>query len=175
MTTPGYYNSGRRLKEGDSYLFQVIGKIILQDEKAYFILEDIYKIKHLLPSWYYKNYGINVGQSIKCKVDKINCTGRVYLEPEHPLYSEGNVYDFKFCSFKKNTHSNKWSLILADIFNNEISVDCPKEYTIENKENDRVSCKLIRVRKGKPIVVLSQDNQVKADFHNADIVTSSSG
>jgi hypothetical protein len=155
MTSPGYYNTGKHLEEGKNYQFQVIGLVTLQDERAYFILEDPFKIRHLLPSRLYSCYEIKAGQSITCKVDKINCTGRVYLEPNHPHYLEGNTYDFKVISVSKNPHSEKLSILLNDMYNNEISADCPKDFIVGNKDLNRISCKIVRIRKGKPTVILS--------------------
>jgi hypothetical protein len=160
MTTPGYYNSGKRLEEGKHYLFQVIGQVILQDEQSYFILEDPYKIRHLLPAWFYKNYGIEAGKSINCKVDKINCTGRVYLEPEHPYYVEGKFYSFPILHLTNHPHKVKISIIVTDIFENEISVAYPKDIVngkIENREAVNISCKVANIRKGKPILILSPE------------------
>jgi hypothetical protein len=167
MTTAGYYNSGKRLEEGKHYQFQVVSQITLQDERSYFILEDPYKIRHLLPSWLYENYKIVTGLSISCKVDKINCTGRVYLEPEHPHYSEGHIYSFNIVRIEKKSRSNKLSLIVTDIFNNEILVDCPNGYSSENFESiesDKVTCKLVRIRKGLPVLVLCRNQSVVANY-----------
>jgi hypothetical protein len=161
MTAAGYYNSGKRLEEGKEYLFRVFGRVTLQDGQEYFILEDPYKIRHLLPSWLYESYGIKTSQSIRCKVDKINCTGRVYLEPEHPYYVAGNTYDFTFHSIGMSTRSQKLFMIVTDMFNNEVSVDCPKDFNIENSVPETVSCKIIRIRKGKPVIVLSSQYKLK--------------
>jgi hypothetical protein len=158
MTTPGYYNSGKKLEEGMRCLFKVIGLVKLQDEQTYYILEDPYKIRHLLTCRYYQRYGINAGQEILCKVDKINCTGRVYLEPEHPHYTEGQVYQFRFRTVLNNTQSKKSSLVVADEFDNEISVDCPKDYATDKKNIKLVSCRLLRMCKGKPVLILSKDD-----------------
>ena len=161
MTTPGYYNSGKRLEEGKRYQFHVIGQVMLQDEKIYYILEDPFKIRHLLYSGLYKNYRIETGQMIICKVDKINCTGRVYLEPDHPFYSEGHTYDFNFSTISKNAQSDKKSLIVFDMFDNEISLDCPKHFMCEA---GKIACKIIRLRKGKPMLVLAPDFKWNPDL-----------
>jgi len=169
MTTPGYYNTGKRLEEGKRYIFKVIGKVTLQDEQAYYILEDPHKIRHLLPSWLYKYYGIKTGQTITCKVDKINCTGRVYLEPEHPCYKEGQTYDFTVSSINKNTFPDKLSIDIIDIFSNKISVDCPKDLKIDNNENAKISCRIIRIRKGIPKVVLTPDYRTKLNLRYSEV------
>jgi hypothetical protein len=160
MTTPGYYNSGKRIEEGKYYLFQVIGRIVLQDEQSYFILEDPFKIRHLLPVRFYKNYGIEAGGSINCKVDKINCTGRVYLEPEHPYYVVGQFYSFPIHHLTNHQDKVKISIVVTDVFENEISVAYPKDFIIGNIENKaavNISCKVANIRKGKPILLIAPE------------------
>lgn len=164
MTTSGYINSGNKLDEGNSYLFRVHALVTLQDERAYLILEDPYHIKHLLPSWLYTNYKIEPGQTIKCIVDKINCTGRVYLEPEHPVYSIGCVYDFPLLSVQKHEQRKKGKLTLSDTFENEIEMECPAEFVELLNSLDYVSCTVMRIRKGKP--VLSLEKQFKEQLQN---------
>ncbi len=164
MTTPGYINSGNKLDEGKTYLFGVLGLVMLQDERAYLILEDPYHIKHLLPSWLYTNYNIEQGQTIKCLVDKINCTGRVYLEPEHPVYSIGCVYIFPLRSVQKHEQRKKCKLTLTDTFENEIEVECLEEFVEALNSLDFVSCTVMRIRKGKPVLAL--EKQFKEQLKN---------
>jgi hypothetical protein len=173
MTSPGYYNTGKRLEEGKYYLFQVIGLVTLQDERAYFILEDPFKIRHLLPSRQYTRYEIQAGQSITCKVDKINCTGRVYLEPKHPHYVEGNTYDFEVISISKNPRSERHTILLNDMYNNEISADCPKDFIFANKDLKKISCKIVRIRKGMPTVIISNHYRKMIEIPENKIVDSS--
>ena len=156
MTTAGYFNTVKKLEEGKSYPFKVYNKVQLQDEKAYFILEDPYSIRHLLPSWFYTKYGIKQGQTINCVVDKINCTGRVYLEPEHPNYSKGCVYVFQLKSIQINELRRKSKLLLTDIFENEIEVDCPEEFVLSLSGSQYVECTVVRIRKGKPVLILAK-------------------
>lgn len=156
MTTAGYYNSGKRLEEGKTYPFIVLNIVTLQDERAYFILEDPFKIRHLLPSWFYIYYGIQVGQTISCIVDKINCTGRVYLEPEHPHYTKGCVYDFQLLSIQKNEKRKKLKIIFKDLFGNEIEVDCLADLEAIIRELQYVECTIEYVRKGKPVLVIAK-------------------
>ena len=156
MTTAGYFNTGKKLEEGKSYPFRVHSTITLQDARVYFILEDPFNIRHLLPLWLYAKYGINQGQIINCTVDKINCTGRVYLEPLHPHYSKGRVYEFQCQSVQMNEHRRKPILILTDIFNNDIEVDCPQKLVKSISESISVECKVLDIRKGKPVLIVSK-------------------
>jgi hypothetical protein len=156
MTTAGYLNSKKKLEEGKLYPFRVHNMAALQDERVYFILEDPFGIRHLLPSWFYTEYGITIGQTINCFVDKINCTGRVYLEPEHPYYSRGCTYEFRLLSTQKYEKRRKSKLILADIFNAEIDVDCPDEFVRSILGLSIVECKVVRILKGRPVLVLAK-------------------
>jgi hypothetical protein len=156
MTTPGYFISGKKLEEGNSYLFKVYGMVTLQDDRVYLILEDPYSIRHLLPSWYFNRYGIQQGQTITCIVDKINCTGRVYLEPEHPYYTIGSVYEFQLRTVQRNEQRKKAKLILTDIFENETEVDCPWEFAGAIDNYQYISCTVMGLRKGKPVLALTR-------------------
>lgn len=156
MTTAGYFNTGKKLEEGKRYPFKVFNLVTLQDERAYFILEDPYGIRHLLPSWLYTRYDIKPGQEISCIVDKINCTGRVYLEPDHPYYSKGCDYKFELNSVQVNDHRKKTRLITTDIFENKIEVDCPEELVLPITGSGQIVCTVVRVRKGRPVLVLAK-------------------
>lgn len=156
MTTAGYFNSVEKLKEGKSYPFRVCNMVTLQDERNYYILEDPFNIRHLLPSWFYTKYGIKQGKMINCDVEKINCTGRVYLEPEHPYYSKNCVREFHLLSIQINEQRRKKKLILTDIFENEIEVDCPEELVKSISGLSYVECIIVCIRKGKPVLTLSK-------------------
>lgn len=156
MTTAGYFNSEKKLEKGNSYPFRVFRMVTLQDKRTYYIIEDPFNIRHLLPSWYYTKYGIEQGKTINCAVDKINCTGRVYLEPEHPYYSRGCIYEFHIHSIQINEPLRMPKLILTDIFENEIEVDCPEKLAISISRASIVECSVLRIHKGKPILVLSK-------------------
>ncbi len=83
-----------RLEEGQSYRFLPLKTIVLPDMHENLILSGPDRRKYLLPLSYYQGYGLADKNEIICKVDKINCTGRVFLEPEHPVYREGLSYTF---------------------------------------------------------------------------------
>jgi len=83
------------LTEGESYLFLIHNKVILpaEDQEAFILIGPNNK-KHLMNASYYTLYHFSIGQTIKCTVDKINCSGQIFLEPEHPYYQSGEVYNF---------------------------------------------------------------------------------
>ncbi|MBN1251409.1 MAG: hypothetical protein JXR51_08110 [Bacteroidales bacterium] len=106
------YKTEAFLKRGNIYNFKVIRKIFIPNDREYFVLEGLTGIKYLLPIEYYTNYNIKTNSEIECIVDKINCVGRIFLEPIHHYYKVNNSYEFKFISeieiAKKNLIKQKY-------------------------------------------------------------------
>ena len=94
------------LEEGHIYPFLIRKQIELPNGGFAWILEDEQGVKHTLSADYYHDYSFKPGDKIRCKVDKINCTGKIYLEPEHPYYRQGRTYEFDVVS----------GLVMPDIF-----------------------------------------------------------
>jgi len=84
-----------KLREGKDYTFFVEKEITLPDNSRHFIVKGPDSKKYLIPFSRYSYYNIKTGTEIKCKVDRINCRGEVFLEPENPWYSEGKSYMFE--------------------------------------------------------------------------------
>jgi hypothetical protein len=99
MTIPIRPEGAIKLQEGLTFNFLLRSVVTLQDQKQYLILEDPDGIKHFLDEEPYKHYHLKAGTTIRCRVEKINCTGRVFLEPEHPLYHVGSVYRFRIMKY----------------------------------------------------------------------------
>jgi len=145
------------LKEGNSYTFKITGTIILPDGSERFVLTDPNGVKHLLKAQYYKDYNFRNNQEITCRIDKINCTGKIYIEPGHPHYKLGEIYNFRFYTYLDVTNaSNEVNTvaIFSDILGNPVKIssdDIPGPL----KGDDIVSCKVSGIRKGK--VFISND------------------
>lgn len=140
-----------KLEEGFTYPFNITGRIDLPDGNEYFVLQDPNDVKHLLLTRYYKKFNFQLGQTIQCRIDKINCNGKIYLEPEHPHYRVGQVYQFPFKSIEDYT-DNVGNLhqfaIFTDVFNNEIKV--PADHLPEKTEpGAHVKFMVSRIKKGK--------------------------
>jgi hypothetical protein len=84
-----------KLREGKEYKFLVEKELILQDNSRHFVVKGPDSNKYLIPINRYSYYGICTGTEIKCKIDRINCRGEVFLEPRNPWYSEGKSYFFE--------------------------------------------------------------------------------
>lgn len=154
-----------KLEEGASYPFRITGKIDLPDGNEYFVLQDPNDVKHLLLTHYYKMFDFKLGQTIQCRIDKINCNGKIYLEPEHPHYKLNHSYEFPFNAYDNYRDKDKklhQFAIFTDSFNNEIKIPAD---TIPNKveKGERIQFKVSRIKKGR--VYLSSKGQEEEFSH----------
>jgi hypothetical protein len=89
--------------EGEWHYFEVQKLMQITGEEKYYLLESAQGNRMLMMAEYYDSYGILPGTSIQCIVDKINCSGKMYLEPAHPYYKAGESYLFKVLGNTKFT------------------------------------------------------------------------
>ena len=152
MKYPGYTSGNIVLTEGFWYTFRVHNLIQLQDDAWYFVLRDINGLKHFLPAEYYQDYQIKPGDDISCKIDKINCTGRIHLEPRHPYYTEGEIYDFEIV--KITNSDDGLSVIVKEMGGRHLEI-LPEGHTDEDlKAKKIVCCRVISIKKGSLILEL---------------------
>ena len=100
------YRQKYKLEQGRSYPFYFFKKIKLPDELNYFVIKDPFGNKHLIPEEYYRNYSLETGKEYLCKIDKINCLGRIFIEPPHPYFEEGKSYAFKYQKTIRKKHKS---------------------------------------------------------------------
>ncbi len=148
-----------KLTEGEYYWFKIIKTLDLDDNDKYYVLEDPFGYKILMPREFYVDYGFKQGQKILCRVDKINCEGQMFIEPEHPYYKEGNVYWFQYVESKEivNFYDQKeYITIVKDVFGNKWQVKTkPGNNIVKQGE---VKCYVERIRKGK-LYLHTADNE----------------
>ncbi len=84
------------MKEGTWHDFVIMNIIMVPGEGEHLVLLSGNQSRFLLPATPYQQYGFEKDMRIRCRIDKINCNGKVYLEPAHPLYRQGQSYDFEF-------------------------------------------------------------------------------
>jgi hypothetical protein len=114
-----------KLKEGNVYKFLVEKELSLPDNTIHFLLKGPDLKKYLIPAQNYLNYGLIPGNTIKCRIDRINCNGKVFLEPRNPWYSEGKSYNFRVDGIEVRTDKkgiNHNVVIVKDRSGNKISV-----------------------------------------------------
>jgi len=144
------------LKLNSRYKFRVIRKILLDDNEEYLVLEDPLKTKHLLPLKYYKNYNLEDKSEIVCYVDKINCKGKVFIDPEHPFYKIGTTYSFPFVRRDKRTTKEGKTidvLVVKDIYERECTV-LPHNYQKDGRYlPTEINCTVERIKKSRLYLV----------------------
>jgi hypothetical protein len=108
----------------------------------------------LLPVEPYNNYCIGGNSTIECRIDKINCSGKVFLEPRHPVYIEGETYDFIVhrASIKDVTLND--TVTVHDIFNNAVHINWPISSQTP-KIGANIKLRVDRLKNGIPILVLN--------------------
>lgn len=136
---------------GNWYDFVVKNKLNLPDNSTSLVLIDEKGIMHLLPYTLYAAYGIEPGQTIRCKVDKINCTGKVFLEPAHPRFMEGETYPFRRVSVveaENEAGERIKRLLVEDDQNQEFTIDLLKNQ-YDTGIPDTITCRVRLIRKAK--------------------------
>jgi len=146
------------LKEKHSYKFLLIKTIEINGEELY-VLEDPFGKRHTLPTIYYTHYQLNVPSEVVCKIDKINCTGRIFLEPEHPFYKIGGIYQFKIIEIRKiedtlyryssEMEYKSYEIVVTDC-NNQPHYVTPYRWQLHKKYNAQyINCVVLRITAGK--------------------------
>jgi hypothetical protein len=139
------------LKEGEYYPFNVVRAMTLPDGSGAWILRDTKGQKILLECKYYEHYHFKAGETICCRVDKINCSGRIFLEPPHPLYTIENAYDFEIVRIIEQNKIPALAVV-KDTFAHELNVKLSEKSLSAAKEG---FVKLIvkSLSKGIPVLV----------------------
>ncbi len=139
------------LEEGYEFNFKVEKIIDLSDESYYILLSEFDK-KYLLPTKYYDEYNIKIGNEIRCRIDKISCSGRVFLEPKSPIYSVGEKDFFTLIETKqKETRKTKDKYLVIKAISSKTKhaivvnfSDCLK-YSL----GESYLCEIIKIKKAE--------------------------
>lgn len=163
MSEPSKY-----LKEGLTYPFIVLKDTVLPDGSEVWIFQDIIGQKILLEKKNYVKYPIHAGETISCRVDRINCSGRIYLEPPHPVYADERVYEFDIVK-KGESRGRGIIAVVRDIFGNELNVDISTS-TVAKIINNKVELKVKLLKKGIPVVIDPELDQKTAFVEKQEYV-----
>ncbi|MDO9257227.1 MAG: hypothetical protein Q7U54_17035 [Bacteroidales bacterium] len=155
MQYPGYNSGNVILSEGKWFPFKIHNLVQLQDDAWYYVLQDINGMKHFMAAGNYKSYGFIVGDQILCKIDKVNCTGRVFLEPKHPIYEEGEIYYFDFISYSDSGLESV--LMVKENFGNIVEVVVNGTKKVDINEEKRVRCSVKSITKGRLVLEIQPD------------------
>lgn len=152
-------------EEGQEYEFMVKNRVSLPpDDEVFFVLFSPFQTKHLLSENPYINYKIVLGKKIKCRIDKINCTGKIYLEPEHPCYIEKNIYEFPVIGVEHIVNSDgkpEKMLVVEDCWHHQVHININAS-SFDLGAAKTVKCRVDRIKKGK--LYLTPENDLPYTF-----------
>ncbi len=157
MTVKSVQIPNARLTEGDYYTFTILKSISLRPDEEYYVMREPNGFKLLMPKKFYTRYGFRPGQQVLCRVDKVNCIGRVFLEPEHPYYVEGKRYNFDVIEVEQVVDMNRrmvQSIVVRDVLDYEWRVSVPNEFMID-KQTASINCLVKRIKKGRLYLEIS--------------------
>ena len=148
-----------KLHEGDVERFWVRGLRSLPDGQPCYLLDGPDGFSTLLPEKYYRNYGIETGRPMECKISRINCNGKVFLEPMHPVYSIGMSYEFNILERQlfSDNECEFTAIAIKDSSSDIHLVVMPGKF-----ENEYISCRVHSIRKGQ-IKLVTDSSDVHRD------------
>lgn len=132
------------LRQGEWYDLNIVRVMTIAADQIYYLARDKNGLHHLIPVKYYSNYGIRTGDTVKCRLDRINCQGRFFFEPEHPVYRTGSVYMFNLHGFIKCPPDNK-SIYTAKVSDFAGTGYTTLEFEVSSGIPGRISSVLCRV------------------------------
>lgn len=140
------------IQEGDVLLVEIQKTINTGPGEDFYMLQTLEGERYLLDAKPYIKYDLKIGTTIEVVVDRINCSGKVFLEPRHPFYSIGNHYPFRIIGESLNERNTGRSLFVADCFGNEIMVDVDEPFADDLIQNNEIKLEVIAIHKGIPIL-----------------------
>lgn len=158
MTKLGFYNNERRLEEGIYYTFRFIKVAELEDCKSYIVLEDIFGVRHFIEYECYKHYELQEKSEITCLVDKINCTGRIFLEPLHPIYTLGGIYSFDVLDTLDT--ENGLVVTVRDCYNNLVNITISQAEISLPLGFTSICAKIENIKKGVPELIFDSAEKI---------------
>ncbi len=141
------------LEEKAYYDFRVVKLLTLPDGKQNWVLTLTGDDRYLLPVEFYSDYGIKEGRMLTCRVDKINCSGRIYLEPTHPFYTDGDICQFLYSHEENITDEagNKLRVIYLH-GRKEVLHSCISFSDRNFMKGDIVTVRIVMIKKGRLIL-----------------------
>lgn len=133
---------------GKSYLFKIKNQVSL-DAIDYFILEHKEQ-KFMLEANDYRHYHFQVGQNVTCKIDKVNCAGKMFIEPKHPHFEIDKTYSFKVLrNYTSNNFLDEsvWIIEIEDQFG--VIHHIPNFKIDASHLGKSIQLKIKRIKKGK--------------------------
>ena len=159
----------RKYIEGQVYDFEFIKKVFINEE--YLVFEDKSSERFLIPSMHYRYYSLVPGQTIKCLITRVDCSGKISFEPEHPHYKVGGTYDFDFArmqvtiedEFDPFTGGTKkikhYDIIVLDKVGFEHHVEPRDWQKKKNFKAEKIKCRISKIGKGHFQLINLEENK----------------
>ena len=128
-----------KFTEGEWHPFRILKMIEIPGDEHYFMMESRQANRMLMPAKYYTNYGLVPETTVLCRIDKINCSGRIFLEPVHPYYKTGELYDFKLIEKRQMIDRKKRRVERYFVKGNQNEIF---EAVINEFDPDRIPCRI---------------------------------
>lgn len=139
-----------KLTEGADYSFVLRKLVQLEDEPAFWLLRSPEGINYTLEAAMYEHYNFVAETEIICRVDKINCSGKVFLEPQHPIYREKQLYPF-IVRNRISEIENEITIEVEDVLGKNIRA-IVHHSTLDHAMDGKVVLQVNLLRKGLPIL-----------------------
>jgi len=134
-------------REGDIIQITLLKETGLNEAEKFYLFRSNQGDKFLLDKSQYSNYTFELGKTITARIDRINCSGRIFIEPEHPVYKDLQAYDFEILK-RVSVSEKEADIIVKDCFGNDVPVK-----VLPFKTNtERITLGVAFVRKGIPIL-----------------------
>ena len=140
------------LLEKKQYKFRYIKHTLSFDGKGWHMFEDPDGCKHLVTDLHYQKYSFTHNSDYLCWVDKINCKGKIFLEPEHPNHRIGDIVELTILGVFQKKSSKMRSFKITRL---QDTNGWQAEYlgSIKLPKGLPVKCKVLRIKKAVLIVV----------------------
>ena len=109
-----------------------------------YVVTDPWGNLHALSTEFYQNYELKVGSYFNGYVERLSTKGFYYIEPQHPVYTPGEIYSFKILDRIEEQDKNQ--LFVEDCFKGIVKIEVPSMF----KKSETLFAKVITLRKGKP-------------------------
>jgi hypothetical protein len=167
-----------KYNEGQICEFIYVKNVFIDEE--FMIFEDKDKERYLIPSRYYKTYKLQQNRPVKCLISRVDCAGKISIEPEHPYYKIGATYLFNFVKMMVTEESEynpltgksniikDYEIIVTDQDGNEHRVFPMKWQKKKNFKAETIKCRVNKIIKGHFLLTNLEDQNplVKKIFNN---------
>jgi hypothetical protein len=132
-------------QEGDIIKLSFLKEISINDADRFYLFQHEAGDRFMLEKTMYSLYSFQSGKTINARIDRINCSGKIFIEPEHPVYKDLQIYKFDVLKIVSKTEAD---IIVKDCFSNII----PVKVHPSKKDKKEILLTVAFLRKGIPLL-----------------------